>query len=236
MSQRESAASSGIAWRRSGILKPGSAKRDPPRCVASPGPGHGGMEPQQRRRRDPGTVPEVARVLAWFSAIASMYQSPGASDSPPNLSAWARGAHRSPAATGWAEAVLLLMIPFWLQARRYLASEMSPESVQNDARLLAGALPDIVREWARRACRRRFRTPSCALNCAPSPWRPPSRSATRSRGLRPTPSSVPRSTGGRVPGRDTRDDAVTRVAGLLIPNDVPREPSDVTKRTQYLAL
>jgi hypothetical protein len=27
---------------------------------------------------------------------------------------------------------------------------MSPESVQTDARLLAGALPHIVREWSRR--------------------------------------------------------------------------------------
>jgi transcriptional regulator with XRE-family HTH domain len=98
-----------------------------------------------------GTIAEVARVLASLSAIASMYSESGGIGLAAEFERLGQGMFIDlAAATGWAEAVLLLMIPFWLQARRYLASEMSPEGVQNDARLLAGALPDIVREWARR--------------------------------------------------------------------------------------
>ena len=98
-----------------------------------------------------GTIAEVARVLASLSAIASMYSESGGIGLAAEFERLGQGMFIDlAAATGWAEAVLLLMIPFWLQARRYLASEMSPEGVQNDARLLAGALPDIVHEWARR--------------------------------------------------------------------------------------
>jgi len=97
-----------------------------------------------------GTIPEVARVLAYLSAIASMYSESGGIGLAAEFERMGQGMFIDlAAATGWAEAVLLLMIPFWLQARRYLASEMSPEGVQDDARLLAGALPHIVREWSR---------------------------------------------------------------------------------------
>jgi transcriptional regulator with XRE-family HTH domain len=98
-----------------------------------------------------GTVPEVARVLAWLSAIASMYSESGGIRLAAEFERLGPGMLIDlPAATGWAEAVLLLMIPFWLQARQYLALEMSPEGVHNDARRLAGALPHIVREWSRK--------------------------------------------------------------------------------------
>jgi transcriptional regulator with XRE-family HTH domain len=98
-----------------------------------------------------GTVPAVARVLAWLSTIAATYAESGGIGLAAEFERMDQGMLIDlAAATGWAEAVLLLMIPFWLQARHYLASELSPEDVHNDARLLAGALPHIVREWSRR--------------------------------------------------------------------------------------
>ena len=98
-----------------------------------------------------GTVPEVARVLAWLSTIAAMYAESGGMGLAAEFERMSQEMVVDlSAATGWAEAVLLLMIPFWLQARHYLALEMPPESVQTDARRLAGALPHIVREWSQR--------------------------------------------------------------------------------------
>jgi transcriptional regulator with XRE-family HTH domain len=98
-----------------------------------------------------GTVPEVARGLAWLSTIAALYAECGGMGLAAEFERMdQRMLIDLGAATGWAEAVLLLMIPFWLQARHYLALKMSPKSVQTDARLLAGALPHIVREWSRR--------------------------------------------------------------------------------------